>query len=142
MGIRRTRSHIIIAIFIMLLLVACNVGRPEASTPAQAPEEATPTLEEAYPPPAGGEIQTPYPEPMESSAYPAPGLDGTESSTRGEAYPVPEQPPAAEPDQNAYPAPQGAAPVPVVRTELEATDPGSVELASGDVQLVEFFAFW
>jgi hypothetical protein len=29
-----------------------------------------------------------------------------------------------------------------VRTELEATDPSLVRLASGKVQLVEFFAFW
>jgi hypothetical protein len=29
-----------------------------------------------------------------------------------------------------------------VRTELEATDPSLVRLASGKVQLIEFFAFW
>lgn len=29
-----------------------------------------------------------------------------------------------------------------VKKALEATDPSSVQLASGDVQLVEFFAFW
>ncbi len=28
------------------------------------------------------------------------------------------------------------------RDELHATDPGTVSLASGKVQLVEFFAFW
>jgi hypothetical protein len=38
------------------------------------------------------------------------------------------------------PAPEiAAAPV---RQGLEATDPASVKLASGEVQLVEFFAFW
>ena len=30
----------------------------------------------------------------------------------------------------------------IVKTELEATDPATVQLASGQVQLVEFFAFW
>jgi hypothetical protein len=30
----------------------------------------------------------------------------------------------------------------VVKTELEATDPGTVQMASGKPQLVEFFAFW
>ena len=39
------------------------------------------------------------------------------------------------------PAPEEAAPPPV-REGLEATDPASVQLASGKVQLVEFFAFW
>ena len=30
----------------------------------------------------------------------------------------------------------------IVKPELEATDPATVQLASGQVQLVEFFAFW
>lgn len=38
-----------------------------------------------------------------------------------------------------YPEPTGA---PEVKTELEATDPATVTLASGKPQLVEFFAFW
>ena len=32
--------------------------------------------------------------------------------------------------------------MPTVKKDLEATDPGTVNLASGDVQLIEFFAFW
>ncbi len=32
--------------------------------------------------------------------------------------------------------------VPTPRQNLEASDPASVELASGQLQLVEFFAFW
>jgi hypothetical protein len=32
--------------------------------------------------------------------------------------------------------------MPTPRTNMEATDPGTVKLASGQVQLVEFFAFW
>jgi hypothetical protein len=31
---------------------------------------------------------------------------------------------------------------PPARDELHATDPGTVALASGKVQLVEFFAYW
>lgn len=31
---------------------------------------------------------------------------------------------------------------PAVKTGLTATDPGSVQLASGSPQLIEFFAFW
>jgi len=33
-------------------------------------------------------------------------------------------------------------PTPTVRSGLEATDPDSVQIAAGDVQLIEFFAFW
>lgn len=33
-------------------------------------------------------------------------------------------------------------PQPTPRAGLEATDPETVVLASGDIQLVEFFAFW
>jgi hypothetical protein len=33
-------------------------------------------------------------------------------------------------------------PTPTIRRGLHATDPGSVVLASGRPQLVEFFAFW
>jgi hypothetical protein len=38
--------------------------------------------------------------------------------------------------------PATATEAPVVSPELHATDPSSVNLASGQVQLVEFFAFW
>lgn len=31
---------------------------------------------------------------------------------------------------------------PTPRTEMEGTDPSTVNLASGDIQLVEIFAFW
>ena len=32
--------------------------------------------------------------------------------------------------------------LPTPRTSLESTDPAVVSLASGEIQLVEFFAFW
>ena len=35
-----------------------------------------------------------------------------------------------------------APPVPTARTGLESTDPGTVNLASGEIQLIEAFAFW
>lgn len=47
--------------------------------------------------------------------------------------PVPESPDLA--------APEPAAPI-QVRTGLAATDPSTVDLASGTPTLVEFFAFW
>jgi septum formation inhibitor MinC len=33
-------------------------------------------------------------------------------------------------------------PTSTVRSGLEATDPNTVQIAAGDVQLIEFFAFW
>lgn len=41
---------------------------------------------------------------------------------------------------SASPSPEETAPPP--KTELEATDPSTVNLASGELQLIEFFAFW
>jgi hypothetical protein len=32
--------------------------------------------------------------------------------------------------------------LPTPRSELESTDPASVNLASGNIQLIELFAFW
>ena len=32
--------------------------------------------------------------------------------------------------------------LPEIKTEIEATDPAAVQLAAGQPQLVEFFAFW
>lgn len=46
--------------------------------------------------------------------------------------------PAAMPTE----APTAAPTKKPVKTELEATDPATVQLAAGKPQLVEFFAFW
>lgn len=32
--------------------------------------------------------------------------------------------------------------IPTVRSEMNATSPGDVKLASGELQLIEFFAYW
>ena len=56
-----------------------------------------------------------------------------------EAYPAPEEKAAAE----SYPAPDETGPKPTPRgNSLVATDPATVNLASGQLQLVEMFAFW
>ena len=59
--------------------------------------------------------------------------------------PNPQQPIPAEPAAD-VPAPSPEVPTqpaaPPVRTELAATDPASVNFASGKPTLVEFFAFW
>jgi hypothetical protein len=49
-----------------------------------------------------------------------------------------------DPTETAVPTeePTEAASPPPPRDEIIATDPTTVALASGEVQLVEFFAFW
>jgi hypothetical protein len=57
----------------------------------------------------------------------------------------------ADPEQAPFLAPSAAPTIqfeptqpaaPTIRTELAATDPATVNLASGQPTLVEFFAFW
>ena len=108
----------------------------EETPPKQAPTEViqvtnipteeilpTPTLDQAE---NGNAAEEAYPAPEDQeSGYPAP-VDG---------YP----PPANE--VPGYPSPDAGYPPPM-KLALEATDPATVSLASGELQLVEFFAFW
>lgn len=74
--------------------------------------------------------------------YPAPEDPMPTSEDQTGGYPAPEDPgPTSEEQVAGYPAPSEEAPPPL-KTELEATDPDTVSLASGELQLVEFFAFW
>lgn len=70
-----------------------------------------------------------------SAVYPAPESEPTD------AYPGP-----AEVSEQAVTAPDTTTNIedeaPPPKTQLEATDPSLVQLASGSIQLVEFFAFW
>ncbi|MGH2625724.1 MAG: hypothetical protein ACRDHY_03630 [Anaerolineales bacterium] len=50
-------------------------------------------------------------------------------------------PPSQEPSPEVV-LPPTVGPTPTVRPGMEATDPTTVVLASGDPTLVEFFAFW
>ena len=55
------------------------------------------------------------------------------------------KPTAAQPTSQAAPTAIAATAAPTkkpVKTELEATDPATVQLAAGKPHLVEFFAFW
>ncbi|MBN1666399.1 MAG: hypothetical protein JW862_04905 [Anaerolineales bacterium] len=80
--------------------------------------------------------------------------NGTELSAQG-SYPFPTEMQAlssgdeteypapvveAAPTFTPYPEPESSQPEP--RTEMTASDLSNFELASGQVQLVEFFAFW
>ena len=69
------------------------------------------------------------------SVYPGPQSGPTEQTVLDTPNP------GLQPSQ-AAPSPTASPTSKPVKTELEATDPNKVELASGQVQLVEFFAFW
>jgi hypothetical protein len=112
--------------------------------------------------PDSGSVFTPTPGNASSDdsgkdAYPSPGdksVDGDQigsgegDTSDSEVYPGPEEV-AAQPE--AAPAETGgddkALPTsppdfPEPKTGMEATDPEIVSIASGEIQLVEFFAFW
>ena len=89
----------------------------------------------------------PYPGPVDKSEPEVEVQPDTREGDEGslDVYPAPEasvsqQPSDVQPPQDAYPAPGEE--IPRLKTELEATDPSTVSLASGEIQLVEFFAFW
>ena len=130
-------------------LGACqgNSGPVHFATQAQNATEvsvASPTLV------SGGDSQPT--QAGSAPAYPPPGSQTLEAPLSG-AYPPPaaEPPTQAPPSAGAYPGPESESPTltqpaepprATVSAELHATDPGSVELSAGKVQLVEFFAFW
>lgn len=96
-------------------------------------EENSETLAEdkAYP---VSEQESHIAESSQDEAYPEPEVDtlaevDSDSST-GEAYPAPQE----ETEEMLKPTPRG--------NDLVATNPASVNLASGQLQLVELFAFW
>lgn len=55
--------------------------------------------------------------------------------------PAPAAPPASA-QPSTLPGMATVTAAPTISNELHATDPATVSLASGKVQLVEFFAFW
>ena len=127
---------------VLLILAACtsNPNQPQEQPAEQAPEEEyTVQL-----PAVGSEMEAENVE-SEQEVYPAPETDAQPA-----AYPAPEteappQPEADAAQPEAYPAPEEApaSPQPTPRgNDLVATNPGTVELASGQLQLVELFAFW
>jgi len=138
----------------LFVLTACSRATPTPETtaepvtetqsqPAFIPAETaslypypTPAKTEppgfAYPTPASTTIQTNLPAPS-STAISTLGITLTPESSLG-PYPVPATP---NPTMTAT-----AKPTRATNQTLIATDPNQVQLASGKIQLVEFFAFW
>jgi len=134
----------------ILSLAACS-----SETPAGAPDIRKDQQNEILIPAVGSDAGESNETGDEDKAYPdaeeeIPNPNVAEPST-DEAYPEPEmetltQAEADSPKTAAYPDPQEE-PVQEIKptprgNELVATDPSTVNLASGRLQLVEFFAFW
>jgi hypothetical protein len=124
---------------------------PPTQVPTETSQDNLPVTEEIYPGPPSEEMEIVS---VEDGSYPPPG-----DQAPGSDYPPPEELPGGYPAPDAgdptpspaYPAPEsepGGYPSPdldsppPVKVSLEATDPSTVNLASGELQFVEFFAFW
>jgi hypothetical protein len=94
----------------------------------------------ATPPAAGEATARQQPASAEATAVPTSRAPVASPLPAGTGADVPTGLPAPAVTEAAVPA--EAAACPAHGTELVATDPGTVQLASGKVQLVEFFAFW
>jgi thiol-disulfide isomerase/thioredoxin len=135
---------ILLSLAALIVLAACSAAKP-TEAPAVQPSQVAATSAPAQAPQAAQSV--PYPEPAQVPAYPVPGANPALG-----AYPAPAQPAYPVPGQAVYPPPgqNGAAQAATqvveqmkpVSAEIIASDPAAVQLASGKVQLVEFFAFW
>jgi thiol-disulfide isomerase/thioredoxin len=136
MNARIFRLALFLGLAGLVVLSACSGGaKPtETAAPTEAPALQAPT--EAYPAPAAAAPTTPA-----GAAYPIP------TATLYNPYPAPvvtPYNPYPEPTQGSSDQPSGSAtqPAGAGQQEMVASNPASVQLASGKVQLVEFFAFW
>jgi hypothetical protein len=115
---------LVIALSCIFIIVACNPGNTQQFTSTQSliePESETQSPVENN---SLTDVETTIP-----TEYPYPPLSTVTSMPVVEPSPTNE----VSTDNDV---------TPIVRTELEASDPSLVMLASGKVQLVEFFAFW
>lgn len=100
-------------IFALFLVSAC-------ASPAS---DAAPTIETAF------KVE-------DTPAQPVEAVEEIPTLTLAQPDSAPEVAPTATPTE------KPGATTAAVKTELAATDPSSFQLASSEVQLVEFFAFW
>jgi hypothetical protein len=133
-----------IGFVLIFVLTACNgTTKPESTQELTQETEIQETQPELLSPteiPAATITEEPtetaegYPAPASNQSAQIPTLEG--------GYPAPEaQLPTPENAAGGYPSPELASPPPL-KTELVATNPSTVNLSSGELQLVEFFAFW
>ncbi len=115
----------------MLALAACSGGTVPTSTQAPSAATVAPTAESQP-------TQAMQPTETAVEGQIAQPTAATEPQPTDTAKPAQAPEPTQAPELTAEPTSAPFTP----RTELEATDPATVQLASGNVQLVEFFAFW
>ena len=129
-----------IGFVMMLLLSACSGSTTPEQTKEPKVQETQP--EQVSPPEVPTATKTEAATETEEG-YPAPASDDSaQIPSLEEGYPAPEaQLPPTENSAGGYPGPELASPPPL-KTELVATNPSTVKIASGELKLVEFFAFW
>jgi len=148
---RSRRNLSIIFLLTLILLLSCKPGTPVTDYPvitesssqiSTYPEVGAPENGQVYPEPAssvgtypGLEYTYPYPEVVEADKAEGSGNVAEDAEEANDEVVAPTPNVVA-------PTPTAVAPAALISHELRASDPGSVEIASGDVQLVEFFAFW
>lgn len=131
-------------IILLIILAGCSEGQNPLETQIQ---EDSPVQQSLNTPTISSPTDSTPPTPTESN------FDDLDlGSQEGYPYHSPgdvdsnqeNQDPESFPSTPGYPSPDNevSAPTPVLKTELEATDPSTFNLTSGDIQLVEFFAFW
>lgn len=118
---RSTRS-LLIAAAVALVLTACGPSFPTLQPDAGPAVGGAETA--ADPTATSGEVTETAAQPADTSAAPTDTASPTETQIEPTDAPV-----------------EAAAECPF-RPDLHATNPAAVSLASGKVQLVEFFAFW
>jgi thiol-disulfide isomerase/thioredoxin len=128
-------------------VVTANPYPAQGSYPVPGIEVTAPTASSIgqYPAPGVDTSTGPYPgpgDPTQQVPYPAP-----DQSQTGSAYPPPQssQPQATVPTPTPIPVTPTPTPLPTpipLDARIIATDPSTVKLASGYMQLIEFFAYW
>ena len=110
--------------------------------PYPVPPGAYP-LPQVYPPPSQGYPYNPYPSPNDTgfgSTYPGPGSVATP-----QPYPNPQATPQVPPTATPFLPTPSSTPFPTnipLSMRMVATDPLAVDLATGKLQFIEFFAYW
>lgn len=129
------RNTVLLLIIGVFLLPACQ-SSPQTTLP-----QATTVAETASMVEASDEAPTAAPTMAVMASSPESSNTDDVVDETGPLPVVASPTPVVEELPTPTPTPTTPAPKPV-KEGLEATDPASVELASGNVQLVEFFAFW
>lgn len=120
----------------MIVITALILGGCSSLFPTALPDSGSQGPEAGD---GGSLTETGGEDPAATSSEPQPATEETSATIAApqEAADVPTSEPTAETDNGDSPTETLT-----IKAELSATDPGSVSLASGRVQLIEFFAFW